>query len=257
MSLTAYMTRDPSQRVEIRSVPLGRPLDWLRRGKQDFNACWPANIFHGVLIAALGWVLLMMLGNHPYFVAAAVSGFLLLAPIMCTGLCELSRRLEAHEALGFDESVEPIRRHGLELVRYGGLLVLVVVAWFMIAELTLRNVFDLGAPSVAESYYRGFIDVANLGQVLAFVAAGAVLAALVLSVSVVTVPLIIDRNMSAREAMLASMRVVAANPGALLVWSALIVVITAFGFATLMIFMAILIPWLGHATWHAYRDLVR
>lgn len=257
MTVTAYMTRDRDQRVEIRHVPVRQPFDWLRRGKEDFNGCWPANIFHGVLMAAMGLVLLMMLGNHPYFVVAAVSGFLLFAPVMCTGLCELSRRLEAGEPLGFDESVEPLRRHALELVRYGGLLVLVVLAWFMIAELTLRNVFDLGAPSVAETYYRGFVDVANLSQVLAFVAAGAVLAALVLSVSVVTVPLIIDRNMSALEAMLVSMRVVMANPGALLVWSALIVVITAFGFATLMIFMAILIPWLGHATWHAYRDLVR
>jgi len=85
---------------------------------------------------------------------------------------------------------------------------------------------------------------------------GAVLALVVFALSVVTVPLVIDRDVSSRVAMRASLRAVARNPLAMLLWAALIVGLTALGFATLLAGMIVVIPLLGHATWHAYRDLV-
>jgi uncharacterized membrane protein len=92
---------------------------------------------------------------------------------------------------------------------------------------------------------------------LAYIGSGAVLAGIVFTLSVVAIPLIIDRHATAAEAMWASIKATMWNLPAMLVWGALIVVLTAFGFLTMLLGIVIVAPLLGHATWHAYRDLVR
>lgn len=233
-----------------------RPFVWLWLGVRDVAACWPANVAHGLLMVLLGWVLLLMLGNHPYFVSAAVSGFLLLAPIMTTGLCELSRRRARGQGTSFNESLEVLNREGLSLFKFGAVLAAVAIAWFALSEILLAGAFSVPMPSVADTYYLGFLDEVNRAQVLWFIGTGGALAVAVFVLSVVTVPLIIDRQARAGEAMIASIGVVRANPLTMIVWSALILALTAIGFATLLLGMVVLIPLLGHATWHAYDDLV-
>ena len=94
------------------------------------------------------------------------------------------------------------------------------------------------------------------GQALGYVVCGGVLAAIVFGVSVVAVPLIIDRHASASEAMRASLRATLANLPAMVIWAAIIVAVTAIGFITLLVGMVVVAPLLGYATWHAYRDLI-
>lgn len=257
MTVFIGTARDDSARVEVGRVSIFRPFTWLGRGASDLARCGTVSLAHGLLMALTGWVLLLMLGNHPYFVVAAVSGFLLAAPVMTTGLIELSRRCAEGAPARFDDSLAPLRSHRGPLFRFGAILALLVVGWFAASEVMLRAAFDLHAPSIAETYYVGFLDAAHRAQIVAYVAAGGLLALVVLAISVVTVPLIVDRDLRAGEAIRASLRAVAANPAAMLVWSVLIVGITALGFATLLVGMVVFIPWLGHATWHAYRDLVR
>jgi uncharacterized membrane protein len=93
-------------------------------------------------------------------------------------------------------------------------------------------------------------------QIIAYIGSGAVLAGLVFMMSVVAVPLIIDRQVSVLQAIWVSMKATFWNLPAMLVWSALIVALTALGFLTLLLGMVFVAPLLGHATWHAYRDLV-
>jgi uncharacterized membrane protein len=257
MNTTVDTTLLRPPHVEVQSVAVFRPLTWLGRGATDLVRCWPANVAHGLLMAALGWVLVLMLGNHPYFVAAAASGFLLLAPIMTTGLCELSRRREAREPVTFDASLEVIAVNWNALFRFGCVLAAFAVVWFALSEVLLKAVFNVPAPDVAETFWRGFLDTSNRDQLVSYIATGGVLACLVFLLSVVTVPLVIDRRASASEAMRVSVRVVAANPLAMLLWAALIVTLMTIGFGTLLFGMIILIPVVGHGTWHAYRDLVR
>jgi uncharacterized membrane protein len=243
-------------RLELKKVSPLEPFVWLARGIDDLVQCWPVNAAHGLLMVLLGWVLLALLGRHPYFVAAAVTGFLLVAPIMTTPLCELSRRREEAESLDFDSSLAPLARVGVPLLKFGIVLALFAVTWFVMSEAMLRELFDVSLPVVADTYYRGFLDTANRPQVIAYVATGAVLAAIVFALSVVTVPLIIDRHLRASQSIQTSLAVVARNPAAMVVWSALIAAIVIVGFASLLFGMIALIPMLGHASWHAYRDLV-
>jgi uncharacterized membrane protein len=243
--------------VDISSVPLWRPFLWLARGWRDMSKHWGASIGYGLLIVALGWTLLVFCATHPYFIAAAISGFLLIGPIMSTGLAEMSRRQGRGERADFDASLEGFARNRSALFEFCIVLGILAVVWFGVSAILLGTIFKVPAPSVQETMYLGFIDTANRLQIEAYFLVGAALAVVVFVISVVTIPLIIDRQATAADAMRASARAVLANLPAMVVWSALLVVLTVIGFAPLLLGMALVAPWLGHATWHAYRDMVR
>src|ERR1700747_3911515 len=113
--------------VEIRSVPLRQPLEWLSRGWEDVKEVGKPGLAHGALIAILGAVLLTLGSTHMYLTAAAITGYLLVGPVMTTGLCELARRREAREPLRFDESLQALTRNPDGLLHFGGILALIAV----------------------------------------------------------------------------------------------------------------------------------
>ena len=143
------------------------------------------------------------------------------------------------------------------MLAFGAILAVCAVAWFAVSGVMLGTVFHVAAPSMQETLYRGFIDQMNRSQVEAYVAIGGALAAFVFTLSVVSVPLIIDKDATAGQAMAASVRAAFSNIPAMIVWSALILVLTVIGYAPLLGGLLIVGPLLGHATWHAYRDLIR
>ncbi len=255
MTTSISVRHSPPLHVEIRHVAVGQPLQWLRRGWDDLRAIGLPGIAHGALIAVLGAVLLMLGSTHLYLTAAAVTGYLLVGPIMTTGLCELARRHESHESLGFDDSLQPLARHTDALTHYGGTLAVIAVLWFAVSAVLLQSVFATSAPTLAVTLWGGSATLTTQ-QLLAYIGCGAVLAAFVFMVSVIAVPLIIDRNATASEAIRASVRATFRSLPAMLVWAALIVVLTLLGFVTLLLGMVIVAPLLGYATWHAYRDIV-
>jgi uncharacterized membrane protein len=242
---------------EVRRVAVFRPLVWLQLGWLDMRRHWGASLGYGGLVVALGWTLLVFSATHPYYVAAAITAFLLVGPAMSAGSCELSRRYEIGQTASFDDSLEGFTRNARELMKFGGILATCAALWFVLSAIILGTVFHVRAPSLSETMYRGFIDTANRPQVLAYLGVGGALAVGVFVISVVTIPLIIDRHARAGQGMLASCKVVASNGAAMIVWSALILVVTAIGYAPLLGGLLITAPLLGHATWHAYRDMVR
>jgi len=255
MTTSVGVGRLETLHVEIRHVPAGRSLEWLNRGWDDLKRIgWPG-LAHGVLIAVLGGVLLALGSTHLYLTAAAVTGYLLVGPIMTTGLCELARRREAHEAVGFDESLQALTRNPDGLLHFGGILGLIALVWFVLSAVLLESMLSASTPSLAVALWGG-ASMLTPGQALGYVVCGGVLAAIVFGVSVVAVPLIIDRHASASDAMRASVRATLANLPAMVIWAAIIVAVTAIGFVTLLVGMVVVAPLLGYATWHAYRDLI-
>jgi uncharacterized membrane protein len=256
MSISISLGKDHPLHVEVRHVPARQALRWLQLGWDDFVHIRGASIGHGALITALGAVLLMLGSSHPYLVAAAVSGYLLVGPIMTTGLCELSRRRAAGESVGFDESLQGMTRNPEALLVFGAVLAVIAAAWFVISEVVLQAVLHTSAPSLGDALWGSLSDVVSRPQILAYIGSGALLAVIVFTLSVVAVPLIIDRHASALEAMWISIRTAFWNLPAMLLWAALIVGLTVLGFATFLVGMIVVAPLLGHATWHAYRDLI-
>jgi uncharacterized membrane protein len=243
--------------VEVVHVPMSRPFSWLYRGWLDTQRHWGVSLGYGALIVALGWTLLIFCGTHPYYVAAAFSVFLLVAPVMSAGFSEMSRRYSAGLPANFDDSLDGFARNYRALFWFGAMLASLAVLWFAASAVMLSTVFHIAAPSMQETLYRGFIDSMNRSQVAAYFTVGGILAAVVFVLSVVSVPLIIDRHATAGQALLASVRVAFFNIPAMVVWSGLILALTVLGYAPLLGGLLIVSPVLGHATWHAYRDLIR
>jgi len=241
--------------IEIRRVPARQAVEWLNRGWDDVKQIGAPGLAHGALIAILGSVLLMLGSTHMYLIAAAVTGYLLVGPVMTTGLCELARRRAARQPLGFDDSLHGLTRNSEGLTHFGGILALIAILWFVLSAILLDSVLNASVPSLAVALWGG-ASMLTPSQMLGYVACGAVLAAIVFAVSVVSVPLIIDRHATAWDAIRTSVRVTLANLPAMLLWAFLIVGLTAIGFLTLLVGMVVIAPLLGYATWHAYRDLI-
>jgi uncharacterized membrane protein len=244
-------------RLGIQHVSPLRPLVWLGLGWRDLRKNWGVSLAYGALIVAVGWTLLIFCGTHPYFVAAAITGFLLVGPAMSAGLCEMSRRYSRGEGASFDESLEGFKRDAAALSEFGLILAICAAVWFGLSAVLLESVFHVATPSVSETLYRGFLDSANRSQVLAYIAVGGLLAAGVFAVSVVSIPLIIDRDATSAQAMRASVSAVFTNIPAMMVWSFTILILTVVSYSTLLGGLLIVGPLLGHATWHAYRELIR
>ncbi len=257
MGTTLVSGEDRILHLDIMRVPVYRPFMWLRDGWRDMRRHWGASLGYGGLIVGLGWTLLIFCGTHPYFIAAAISGFLLVGPVMSAGLCEMSRRYSHGQSASFDESLEGFGRNSTALFEFGVILAICAAAWFGISALLLGTVFHIAAPDISETLYRGFLDSTNRSQVLAYIVIGGVLATAVFAVSVVAIPLIIDQHASAAQAMRASINVVLRNIPAMILWSGLILGLTIVGYAPLLAGLLIIAPLLGHATWHAYKDMIR
>jgi uncharacterized membrane protein len=241
--------------LDVARVSALRPLTWLYRGWLDMRR--PTSLAYGALIVAAGWTLFVFCNTHPYLIAAAISGFLLVGPVMSAGLCEISRRYSLGEPASFDDSLDGFARNRHALFEFSGILAASAILWFGISALMLGTVFHIAAPDMRETLYQGFLESTNRSQVLAYITIGGLLAAAVFAVSVVSIPLIIDRHATAGQAMRASVKAVFSNIPAMILWSALILGLTVIGFATLLFGFLFVAPLLGHATWHAYKDLIR
>ncbi len=257
MSVQSQVDGIEEPQFQIRTVDALRPLAWIRAGWADFAQHKAASIAYGLLITGLGLVIMMFATTHIYLMAAAISGFLLIGPIMATGLCELSRRCQRGESVGFDESLDALSRSGTALWHFAASLLGISLLWFVLSALVLQTVADQPVPAFNTALWGNLLTMLSPQQLLLYTAVGGVLAVLVFLVSVVSIPAIIDRPISATTAMRTSLHTVVANIPAMLVWAALIVALTAIGFATLLLGMIIIYPLLGHATWHAYRELVQ
>lgn len=257
MGTTLVSGEEQILHVDILRVPVYQPLLWLRDGWLDLRRHWGASLGYGGLIVAMGWTLLVFCGTHPYFIAAAISGFLLVGPVMSAGLCEMSRRYSQGMPASFDDSLEGFGRNSTALFEFGVILAICAIVWFGVSALLLGTVFHIVEPDVRETLYRGFLDSANRSQVLAYIVIGGVLATAVFAVSVVAIPLIIDRHATAAQGMRTSVNAVLHNVPAMMLWSALILGLTVIGYAPLLAGLLVIAPLLGHATWHAYKGMIR
>lgn len=235
-------------------VTLSSPLRWLSAGWADLRRNPVPGLFHGLLITAFGAALLWLASDRFWLLAGAFSGFLIVAPILATGLYEVSRHLARGQQIGLCEVGRLWRSGDARLVRFGLLLGLAGTGWV----LTSAALVTLGSPEPIQTppdFLRHVVLVRGIGLFEAWLLLGALLAAPVFASTVVALPMIVDRPVPISTAVFRSWRAVSSHPAPTALWAVLIALLATAGMASLLLGLIVLIPLVGHASWHAYRDL--
>lgn len=232
----------------------------LAKGVEDFNARPTHAIFLVAIYPVVAIILARLSSGYqmlPLFFPL-LSGFALLGPIAATGLYELSRRREQGEPYAWWHAFTVLRAPNIgSLVIMGVLLALIFLTWLQTALAIYNHFFPQTMPqSVAEFARQIFLTEAGWGLILAGCGVGFLFAVLVLTISVVSLPMLLDRDVGLATAVTTSVRAVLANPVPMAAWGLIVVAGLVIGSLPLFIGLAVTLPILGHATWHLYRRLV-
>ncbi len=250
------MTGTASAAAPVRPLSIDRPLRWLALGWGDLTRAPGPSLLHGLAFLLAGGAIATIGWGRNDLLAGAFSGFLLLAPMLSCGLYELSRRLARGERPTLRDAASVWLRGGGQMVRLGVLLAVLGSLWVGLSVLIVSAfASDAGRGGGVGEFMIGFVLSPNPWPFLLWLVAGGVFAALVFSISALSVPMLLDREVSLRTAVLTSVDAVGANPGPMALWAALVMLIALAGMVTVFP-LAVLAPWIGHATWHAYAETV-
>ena len=242
-----------------------QPLTWLVLAWRDMARAGWISFGHGLALAAFGGVIMAVANHRFWLLVSAMSGFLVVAPVLATSFYAFSRAIERREPA--DWSV--VRRTWLSwqrgrsegggdywcLVKFGVLLAVAATGWVLVSA----SLITLLAPAPIETpvdFVRHVVLARNGWLFELWLALGSVLAAPIFASSVIAMPLLLDRRVTLWQAVLTSWKTVLDNPIPMAFWAALIMGFTLLGLASLMLGLILIMPMLGHASWHAYRDLV-
>jgi uncharacterized membrane protein len=244
----------------VRRISLADLKEVLRKGFADFWAM-PSQVFFIGLLYPIAGVILAGLAfgqNMLPLLYPLAFGFALVGPFVSIGLYELSRRREQGLPTDWKHAAEVVQSPAIGSIAALGVVLLVLfLAWLFTAQALYewlygyRPVESLPAfLSEALTTSRGWTLII-LGNIV-----GVVFAAVVLAISVISFPLLLDRDVGAAIAVQTSIRAVLTNPVEMALWGLIVAGLLALGFATLLVSQAIVVPVLGHATWHLYRRVV-
>lgn len=256
---TATLGGDDHAEPQVRDLSLADLRGALRAGMDDFMASRTDAMFivviyplAGLLLMAVGWQM-----NLVHLLFPMLAGFALLGPIAAVGLYQISRQREAGEEASWSDAFGVTRspNFGAILVLgigLGGLFVLWLIAAHIIHAWTLGTSPD----SLSQFLTQVFTTSAGQTMIVLGIGVGAVFALIALAVSVVSFPLLLDRQVGVPMAVVTSVRVMRRNPGVILCWGLIVAALLVLGAIPILAGLIVVIPVLGHATWHLYRRAV-
>jgi len=247
-----------SETPEIRKVPLDAAYAWLEAGWKDLWTAPRISLAYGAVFAAFAYVAALQLTrlNALPFLLPVAFGFLLMGPVLAAGLYQISRLRERGEPITFRGVALAEWAGRDQLTSFGVLLFLLYFFWMNTALLLFMLFFGAANfPTVDEFIPALLFTDHGQGLLLTGTAVGALFAAAAYTISAIAVPLMFDRKVDAVTAMIASARAVRTNLPAMALWAALIVLMTFIGLVLLFVGLVIAFPLIGHASWHAYKEL--
>ena len=254
MSVNAAEDRPPTP-PGIRRVTPAAPIDWLAAGWRDLVATRFTGLLYGAAFAAMGIAVATVYANYWQLTMGLIGGFFLLGPFVATGLYDLSRQREAGGPVSLASSLTCWRKNPGSIGLFAVVLTFLMIVWARVSVIQFALVSNTSIPTL-EGMIGTIFSLDNLPFLGLWTATGAAFATLAFAISVVSVPMMLDRGADAFGAVFASVRALVANPLPMLVWAVTIVVVIGLSLALGFLPLVVTGPLVGHATWHAYRAMV-
>lgn len=244
---------------KVREVGTEEPFQWLAAGWRDFRSAGFVSLAHGLLFVFAGLLLsvgLVALGLT-HLVGPLVVGFMLVGPALTVGFYAISRDLAAGRRPSFATAALAWKGNAAPILGMGLMLVLFLVVWMRFAAMIFAICFPYTPLDVQSLLNAALFTVDGMTFLAVGSVVGAGMAGLAFVCGAFSLPLLLDRNVGILEAVATSAVAVVLNARAMLVWAGLIVLFTAAGLAAGYVGLAVTLPLIGHATWHAYRAVIR
>lgn len=249
---TAYAPMELPKRRRIKPTA---PFRWLRKGWQDVRAVPDISLAYGALFAAIGAFITYFSLGTPQFTLNFWSGFLLIGPLLAIGLYRMAQLREQGDTIRLNRCVKVLGERRGEMAMFILFLGLIMIAWILLSTLMVA-VFFGELPPGAEAFTDALTTADGVKFLLVLFGTGGVFAFLVFAASALSLPMMLDGKADLVPAVVASFRTVMEQPVPMLVWAALVALLTVAGMATLFLGFVVVFPVLGFATWHSYRDIV-
>lgn len=243
----------------VNSIGSEQPFRWLLAGWRDFRRSGIVSLAYGLVfvVAGLALTLGLYLAGHQYLIAPLSAGFLLVGPALTVGLYAISRDLERGDKATLRGALAAWRANPGPLLGMGLGLVLFLIVWIRLAVLIFAVSFPYQTPSLQAMLNATLFTSEGNVFLLIGTLVGAVMATIVFAIGVFSLPMLLDRRVDLLEAVTTSVVAVMMNAKVMALWAAIIVVFTAAGLATAYVGLAVTLPLIGHASWHAYRAVIR
>lgn len=236
-------------------LPLFSPFTWLGKGFADMRASYFAGCFYGLVFVMLGYALSLVYENYWKVTMGLTASFFLLGPIVCTGIYDLSRQLQNSDTLSLPQSMKAWLPNWKMMGFFAIILTFLMIVWARVSIVMFALFAEHEYPQL-QNLISQIVSLKNIEFLMVWTCVGAVFASLAFAISVVSVPMLLDRSTDTLEAIFTSANALWNNTLVCLVWASLIVCLIGLAlvfFKPLLIFTA---PLVGHATWHAYQALV-
>ena len=246
-----------SEHVVIAHVSVSQPFQWLRLGWQDLRRA-PANtLFYGAVFVVMGYLLNMYFDFAPEYVITLSTLFLLAGPYLAIGLYDIARQLELQgsQRVSLVHSMTAWRVNMPGFTLFAALLAVIVIGWFRVSLLMFALFYEGSVPSLAV-LVSSVWAIEHSAFLVAYFGSGFFFAIAVFALSVCAIPMMLHKDVDTITAMVNSVQAVYHNLLTMLVWAAMIVALTAIGFATHFVGLLLIMPLIGLASWHAYRALI-
>ena len=238
----------------LQPIPTTAAFEFLAAGWKDMQATGYRGVVYGVIFVVMGYAIQLVYENLWQMTMGMTAGFFLLGPFLCCGIYDLSRQHDRGYKPNVSASTLSWSRNWKSIAFFAAILTFFMIVWARVSVVLFALFGAHNYPDLKQMFAK-ILSFDNLEFLVVWSGVGFVFASLVFAISVISVPMLLDRGTDTMESIFASAKALWNNPAAMLIWALSIAVIIGVGLLFFLPLLAITAPLIGHATWHSYKRL--